>query len=110
MAILSQDARLKTCLTRLQDTAEYLTEQARQADTLAHHSSAGLEQQRAETEQVATASTMAATTQEVANNVQLTADATQKANELTRAAATSPRRRATPSSACRSRWARPGPR
>ena len=38
MAILSQDARLKTCLTRLQDTAEYLTEQARQADTLAHHS------------------------------------------------------------------------
>lgn len=84
MAILSQDARLKTCLTRLQDTAEYLTEQARQADTLAHHSSAGLEQQRAETEQVATAvNEMAATTQEVANNVQLTADATQKANELT---------------------------
>lgn len=76
MAILSQDARLKTCLTRLQDTAEYLTEQARQADTLAHHSSAGLEQQRAETEQVATAvNEMAATTQEVANNVQLTADA-----------------------------------
>ncbi|KXC23097.1 chemotaxis protein [Pseudomonas aeruginosa] len=59
-------------------------EQARQADTLAHHSSAGLEQQRAETEQVATAvNEMAATTQEVANNVQLTADATQKANELT---------------------------
>ncbi|AHA26846.1 Aerotaxis receptor Aer [Pseudomonas aeruginosa PA1R] len=84
MAILSQDARLKTCLTRLQDTAEYLTEQARKADTLAHHSSAGLEQQRAETEQVATAvNEMAATTQEVANNVQLTADATQKANELT---------------------------
>ncbi|MFO6334111.1 methyl-accepting chemotaxis protein, partial [Pseudomonas aeruginosa] len=55
-----------------------------QADTLAHHSSAGLEQQRAETEQVATAvNEMAATTQEVANNVQLTADATQKANELT---------------------------
>ncbi|EPO3670803.1 TPA: PAS domain-containing protein [Pseudomonas aeruginosa] len=59
-------------------------DQARQADTLAHHSSAGLEQQRAETEQVATAvNEMAATTQEVANNVQLTADATQKANELT---------------------------
>ncbi|HCT5759588.1 TPA: methyl-accepting chemotaxis protein, partial [Pseudomonas aeruginosa] len=83
MAILSQDARLKTCLTRLQDTAEYLTEQARKADTLAHHSSAGLEQQRAETEQVATAVNEMATTQEVANNVQLTADATQKANELT---------------------------
>ena len=85
MAILSQEARLKTCLTRLQDTAEQLTEQARQADTLAHHSSSGLERQRVETEQVATAvNQMAATTQEVANNVQRTADATRQANELTR--------------------------
>ncbi|MDF3936286.1 methyl-accepting chemotaxis protein [Pseudomonas citronellolis] len=85
MSILSQEARLKTCLTRLQDTAEQLTEQARQADTLAHHSSSGLERQRVETEQVATAvNQMAATTQEVANNVQRTADATRQANELTR--------------------------
>ncbi|WP_152224370.1 PAS domain-containing methyl-accepting chemotaxis protein [Pseudomonas sp. SCB32] len=84
MSILSQEARLKTCLTRLQDTAEYLTEQARQADTLAHHSSAGLDRQRQETEQVATAvNQMAATTQEVADNVQRTADATRQANDLT---------------------------
>ena len=83
MAILSQDARLKTCLTRLQDTAEYHRTGAPGRHP-GHHSSAGLEQQRAETEQVATAvNEMAATTQEVANNVQLTADATQKANELT---------------------------
>ncbi|WP_048305397.1 methyl-accepting chemotaxis protein [Pseudomonas aeruginosa] len=76
MAILSQDARLKTCLTRLQDTAEYLTEQARQADTLAHHSSAGLEQQRAETEQVATAvNEMTAAVEEVARNASSTSDA-----------------------------------
>ncbi|MCY1202742.1 Aerotaxis receptor [compost metagenome] len=84
MAMLSQEARLKTCLTRLQDTAEHLTHQARQADVLAHNSSNGLERQRVETEQVAAAvNQMAATTQEVANNVQRTADATQEANRLT---------------------------
>lgn len=84
MAMLSQDARLKTCLTRLQDTAEHLNEQARQSDILAHNSSSGLERQRVETEQVAAAvNQMAATTQEVANHVQRTADATQEANRLT---------------------------
>ena len=84
MAMLSQDARMKTCLTRLQDTAEQLTQQARQADTLAHNSSAGLDRQRQETEQVATAvNEMAATTLEVASNVARTAIATQEANRLT---------------------------
>ena len=84
MSILSQEARLKTCLTRLQDTAEHLSEQARQSDVLAHKSSTGLERQRVETEQVATAvNQMAATTQEVASHVQRTADATQEANRLT---------------------------
>ncbi|WP_166366720.1 methyl-accepting chemotaxis protein [Pseudomonas akapageensis] len=84
MAMLSQDAHLRTCLTRLQDTAEHLTDQARQSDTLAHKSSTGLERQRVETEQVATAvNQMAATTQEVASHVQRTADATQEANRLT---------------------------
>ena len=84
MSILSQEARLKTCLTRLQDTAEHLSEQARLSDSLAHKSSLGLERQRVETEQVATAvNQMAATTQEVASHVQRTADATQEANRLT---------------------------
>lgn len=84
MAILSQEARLKTCLTRLQDTAEHLTGQARQSDALAHQSSQGLDRQRLETEQVAAAvNQMAATTQEVASHVQRTADATQEANRLT---------------------------
>jgi aerotaxis receptor len=84
MALLSQQARLKTCLTRLQDTAEHLTGQARQSDSLAHQSSLGLERQRLETEQVATAiNQMAATTQEVASHVQRTAEATQEANRLT---------------------------
>jgi aerotaxis receptor len=85
MSILSQEARLKTCLTRLQDTAEHLNSQARQSDSLAQASSNGLERQRVETEQVATAiNQMASTTQEVANHVQRTADATQQANQLTR--------------------------
>ncbi|HEK1767904.1 methyl-accepting chemotaxis protein [Pseudomonas parafulva] len=84
MAMLSQESRLKTCLTRLQDSAEHLSEQARQSDVLAHKSSSGLERQRVETEQVAAAvNQMAATTQEVANHVQRTADATQEANRLT---------------------------
>ena len=85
MSILSQEARMKTCLTRLQDTAEHLNSQARQSDSLAQASSNGLERQRVETEQVATAiNQMASTTQEVASHVQRTADATQQANELTR--------------------------
>ncbi|MGE8499633.1 MAG: methyl-accepting chemotaxis protein [Pseudomonas sp.] len=84
MSILSQEARLKTCLTRLQDSAESLTAQAKQADVLAHNSSAGLDRQRQETEQVATAvNEMAATTLEVASNVARTAIATQEANRLT---------------------------
>ena len=84
MSILGQEARLKTCLTRLQDSAENLAKQAKQADTLAHSSSAGLDRQRQETEQVATAvNQMAATTLEVASNVARTAIATQEANRLT---------------------------
>ncbi|MBS7660758.1 methyl-accepting chemotaxis protein [Pseudomonas lalucatii] len=84
MSMLSQEARLKTCLTRLQDSAEYLTQQAQRADALAQNSSAGLDRQRQETEQVATAvNEMAATTLEVASNVARTAIATQEANRLT---------------------------
>ncbi|WP_296260978.1 MULTISPECIES: methyl-accepting chemotaxis protein [unclassified Pseudomonas] len=85
MSILSQEARLKTCLTRLQDTAEHLNSQARQSDSLAQASSNALDRQRVETEQVATAiNQMASTTQDVANHVQRTAEATQQANALTR--------------------------
>ncbi|MDP3976588.1 MAG: PAS domain-containing methyl-accepting chemotaxis protein [Pseudomonas sp.] len=84
MSILGQEARLKTCLTRLQDSAENLAKQAQQADALTHSSSAGLDRQRQETEQVATAvNQMAATTLEVASNVARTAIATQQANRLT---------------------------
>lgn len=83
-AFVSQTSRLKTCLTRLQDSAEQLTGLAGRSDSLASDSSRGLERQRVETEQVSTAvNQMAATTQEVASHVQRTADATQEANVLT---------------------------
>jgi len=83
-AFVSQTARLKTCLTRLQDSAEQLSALAGQSDLLATDSSRGLDRQRVETEQVSTAiNQMAATTQEVASHVQRTADATQQANLLT---------------------------
>ena len=83
-AFLSQNARLKTCLTRLQDSAEQLSALAGQSDRLATASSTGLDRQRVETEQVSAAvNQMAATTQEVASHVQRTADATQEANRLT---------------------------
>jgi aerotaxis receptor len=83
-AFVSQASRLKTCLTRLQDTAEQLTGLAGRSDALASDSSRGLDRQRIETEQVSAAvNQMAATTQEVASHVQRTADATQEANVLT---------------------------
>lgn len=83
-AFVSQTSRLKTCLTRLQDTAEQLSALATRSDVLATVSSDGLDRQRVETEQVSTAvNQMAATTQEVASHVQRTADATQQANVLT---------------------------
>ena len=82
--MLSQQAHLKTCLTRLQDTAVQLQGQAKQADSLAQNCANGLAQQHQETEQVATAiNEMAATTQEVASNVALAADATREASRLT---------------------------
>ncbi|MFT5781590.1 MAG: aerotaxis receptor [Pseudomonas sp.] len=84
MAMLSQQARLSTCLTRVQDNAAQLSQQARQGHALAEKSSSGLERQRGETEQVAAAiSEMAASTQEIASNVTLTAEATRQANQLT---------------------------
>ncbi len=83
-AFVSQDARLSTCLTRLQDTAEQLSTLAEQSDLLSTDSSKSLDHQRLETGQISAAiNQMASTTQEVASHVQRTADATQQANLLT---------------------------
>ncbi|MEH6502008.1 MAG: PAS domain-containing methyl-accepting chemotaxis protein [Pseudoalteromonas distincta] len=83
MALLSQQARLQTCLTRVLDSAEQLKAQANEASQLATRSHDGLSRQRTETDMVATAiNEMAAATQEVSGNVQRTAEATREANEL----------------------------
>lgn len=83
MTLIAHDAHLHTCLTRLQDSARQLGQQASEADTLAQGSSVGLERQRQETDLIATAiNEMAATTQEVAANVLHTADATANASQL----------------------------
>jgi len=83
MTMLAHDAHLRTCLTRVEDSARQLGVQAREADALARGSASALQRQRQETELIATAITeMAATTQEVAGNVVRAADATDQANHL----------------------------
>jgi len=84
MEILSQQAHLRTCLTRLQDSAQRVQEQARDADGLAQECSSSLGQQRQEIELVATAmNEMATTTQEIAGNVSTAANATKEVQRLT---------------------------
>ncbi|WP_373188198.1 methyl-accepting chemotaxis protein [Halopseudomonas sp.] len=83
MALHSQQARLQTCLTRVLDNATHLGIQAREASQLAHKSHDGINQQRSETDMVATAiNEMASATQEVSGNAQRTAEATRDANRL----------------------------
>jgi aerotaxis receptor len=83
MTLMNQASQLRTCLTRLQDNAEQLGEQARKAHDLAQGSSDGLDHQREETEMIATAITeMAATNQEVAGNIAQAASQTDQATRL----------------------------
>ncbi len=83
MTLIARGAHLRTCLTRVQDSARQLGRQAQQADSLAHGSASALQRQRQETELIATAITeMAASTQEVAGNVVRAADATEQASQL----------------------------
>ncbi len=83
MAMHSQQARLRTCLTRVMDSTEGLRKQAEESSQLARSSSDGLSRQRQETDMVATAiNEMATATQEVSGNVQRTADATRDASAL----------------------------
>ncbi len=83
MALHSQQARLQTCLTRVLDNATHLGRQAREASELAQKNHNGINQQRSETEMVATAvNEMASATQEVSSNAQRTAEATREANRL----------------------------
>jgi len=112
MAMLSQQAHLKTCLTRLQDTAVQLQGQAKEADTLAQNCANGLVQQHQETEQVATAiNEMAAEPRRrwpATLRWQPTPHVKPAASPST--AGKSPPRRARPSSNSPTRWPRPAKR
>lgn len=84
LAMLSEQAHLRTCLTRLQDSAEQVQKQAKEADQLAKNCSDSIDQQRLEIDLVATAiNEMTATTQEVASNVSATAHSAREALRLT---------------------------
>ena len=85
MAMISEEARLQTALTRLEDAGENVRRRAAQASELASASAELLDQQRAETDQSATAiNEMAATIQEVSHNVQNTSHAAEEADRLAR--------------------------
>ncbi|RMQ46987.1 PAS protein [Pseudomonas cichorii] len=83
LALLSEEARLQTALTRLVDTGENVRRHAGQSAQLSHQQARSLDQQRSETDQSATAiNQMAATIQEVTHNVQSTAHAAEEADKL----------------------------
>ncbi|CEA06341.1 methyl-accepting chemotaxis protein [Pseudomonas saudimassiliensis] len=82
MALHSQQAQLRTCITRVADSTDQLRRQAEELSQLSRNSSEQLDRQRNETDMVATAvNQMAAATQEVASNVHRAADAAQSAHQ-----------------------------
>ena len=83
MILISEDARLKTALTRLGDLASQVAEAAADSSLLSNQTEHALLEQRAETDMTAAAMTeMAASINEVAGHVQQTATEAQTANEL----------------------------
>ena len=83
MILISEQARLKTALTRLSDLAVQMSEAASDSSRLSRHTETALLEQRAETDQTAAAMTeMAASIAEVAQHVQQTAGEAHTANQL----------------------------
>ena len=83
MAIISEEARLQTALTRLVDAGVGVKSRAAQSADLSDAQAQMLDRQRNETDQSATAiAQMAATIQEVTHNVQSTAHAAGDADQL----------------------------
>lgn len=83
MAMISEEARLQTALTRLEDAGENVRRRAAQSAELSRSGAELLDQQRAETDQAATAiSQMSASIQEVTHNVQNTSHAAEEADRL----------------------------
>ncbi|MGV8860647.1 MAG: methyl-accepting chemotaxis protein [Pseudomonas sp.] len=83
MILISEDARLKTALTRLSDLAAQVSEAAAHSSLLSSQTEQALLEQRAETDMTAAAMTqMAASINEVSSHVQHTAHEAQTAHEL----------------------------
>ncbi|MGM3388917.1 methyl-accepting chemotaxis protein [Stutzerimonas stutzeri] len=83
MALVSEDARLRTALTRLSDLAGQVASASAETYTLASQTENDLRQQRGETDMTATAVTeMTASITEVASHVQQTAEEATTANAL----------------------------
>jgi aerotaxis receptor len=83
LAIISEEARLQTALTRLVDAGIGVKSRAAQSSELSDAQAQMLDRQRSETDQSATAiAQMAATIQEVTHNVQSTAHAAGDADQL----------------------------
>ncbi|MFC6297205.1 methyl-accepting chemotaxis protein [Pseudomonas spelaei] len=83
MILISEDARLKTALTRLGDLATQMAEAASDSSVLSSNTESALLEQRAETDMTAAAMTeMAASIAEVAVHVQQTANEAHTANGL----------------------------
>lgn len=83
MLLISEDARLRTALTRLSDLASRVAESAANASSLSSQTERALLAQRAETDlTAATMTEMAASIAEVAGNVQQTASEAQAASTL----------------------------
>ncbi len=83
MILISEEARLKTALTRLSDLAVQLSEAARDSSCLSRTTESALLEQRAESDLTATAMTeMTASIAEVARHVQDTAGEAHTVNQL----------------------------
>ncbi|MCW2270633.1 Aerotaxis receptor [compost metagenome] len=83
MILISEEARLKTALTRLSDLAVQMSEAAGDSSRLSRHTESALLDQRAETDMTAAAMTeMAASIAEVARHVHETAGQAHTANQL----------------------------
>ncbi|SEE26339.1 methyl-accepting chemotaxis sensory transducer with Pas/Pac sensor [Pseudomonas anguilliseptica] len=83
MAMISEDARLQTALTRIEDAGANVKTHATRSADLSRSGAKMLDQQRSETDQSATAiNQMAATIQEVTHNVQSTSHAAEEADRL----------------------------
>ncbi len=83
MVMVSEDARIRTALARIEDQAELLSEQARASHGYISEGAAAISRQRAETDQTASAiNEMTASIQEVTESVAANAREAEEANRL----------------------------